>query len=89
MSDTSLRHFEAVKTFSCYGSTFVYNICDLIDFLELEDEEYFQSGKIISTWCKENNIAIYSAPRETFDLRTAVELAKSEGKVGVLVEDLS
>lgn len=85
----TLREFESKFTFDMIGSTFVYNICDLIDYLEISDMEYFESGKVIMEFAKANNLSMYSAPREQFSLYDAVELTETEKTAGVIVEDLS
>lgn len=87
--EKTLRKFESEFTFQMIGGTFVYNVCDLIDYLELNDVEYFESGKIIKEFALRYNLSIYSAPRNIFSLYDAVELVKEEKTAGVIVEDLS
>jgi hypothetical protein len=92
MTTKSLRQFEAQYEFKAFGGTsmtFVYNICDLIDYLELNETEYFESGKIIMEFAKSNNLSLYSAPRDSFSMYEACDLSAREKTAGVMVEDLS
>lgn len=85
----SLREFESKYTFDVVDDIFVYNICSLIDYLELTDEDYFESGKLIMDFATVNNLSVYSAPRDSFNYYDATDKCKLEKTVGVIVEDLS
>ena len=86
----TLREFEAKYYFHSYAGCFVYNICHLIEYLELSDVDYFETGDVIKKFATDNNLSIYSAPRETFNIYHAVlDVCKQEKTSGVIVEDLS
>ena len=87
--EKTLRNFESLYTFNCYNGCFVYNICDVIDYLELGDVDYFESGKIIMDWAKKYNLSIYSSPKETFSYIEAISYCERDKTYGVIVEDLS
>lgn len=89
MNNKTLRNFQSLYSFDCICGEFVYNICNLIDFLELNDTEYFESGKVISQFAKTYNLSIYSSPKETFSITEALSLVEREKTSGVIVEDLS
>lgn len=85
----SLREFESLYSFDCFGGTFVYNVCNVIDYLQLSDVDYFASGKAIKEFADKFNLSIYTAPKENFSYVSAVELCKQQSTCGVIVEDLS
>jgi len=85
----SLREFEANYTFTMFGETFIYNVCNVIDYLGLNDEDYFESGTKIKEFANQFNLSIYSAPRDIFNMYDAQDLCRKEMTSGVIVEDLS
>jgi len=85
----SLREFEANYSFIMFGETFVYNVCDVIDYLGLNDVGFFESGSVIKEFADKFNLSIYSAPREVFSMYDAQDLCRKEMTSGVIVEDLS
>lgn len=87
--EKTLRNFESLYTFNCINGTFVYNICDVIDYLELNDTDYFESGAIIMDWAKKYNLSVYSAPRDIFSMVEAISCCERDRTYGVIVEDLS
>lgn len=86
---TEMRKFETLFSFEMIDNMFVYNCCDLFDYLDLWNVEYFESGKIIKEFCERNNLDYYARPRESFWISDAVEIAKSNNRYGVIVEDMS
>jgi hypothetical protein len=76
----------------------VINICKWIDAkfpeywmgeypeMYINDEEL---NRRLIVWMKEYNFHLYSAPRESFSFHESIDIAKSYGCIGVIVEDLS
>lgn len=89
MDNKTLRNFQSLYSFDCIRGEFVYNICNLIDFLELNDTDYFESGKIIFDFANTYNLSIYSSPKDTFSITEALSLIERDKTSGVIVEDLS
>lgn len=84
-----LRPFKRDLSYTNYGFEF-YSIIDWCAIFSPDYQTpYAEKMDKLKKWCEDHQVYYYAAPREHFNLHSAVEYAEAEGYSKVLVEDLS